>query len=73
MGWDEEYVGKRVMGTDVERRREGRQKLRWKDSMNVDLRAKGLSGEQTHNRAVWSQLVTYIDSALKRCGGRRRI
>ena len=71
---NEEYVGKRVMRMDVEgRRRKGRPKRRWKDSVNVDLREKGLSGEQKHNRAVWRQLVTYIDPALKRCGGRRRM
>ena len=31
------------------------------ESVNVDLREKGLSGEETHNPAVGRQLVTYID------------
>ena len=36
---DEEYVGKRVARMDVEgRRRKGRRKRRWMDSVNVDLR-----------------------------------
>ena len=30
-----------------------------------DLREKGLSGEQTHNWAVWRQLVTYIDPHME--------
>ena len=55
---DEDYVRKRVMRIDVEgRRRKGRPKRKWVDSVNVDLREKGLSGEQTQNRTVWRQLV----------------
>ena len=50
---DEEYVGKRVMVMDVEgRRRNGRPKSRWMDRVNVNLREKGLSGEEMLNRAV---------------------
>ena len=43
------------------RRRKGRPKRRWMDSVNVDLREKGLSGEETHNKAMWRQLVRYIE------------
>ena len=43
------------------RRRKGRPKRRWMDDVNVDLRKTGLSCEETHNRAVWRQLVRYID------------
>ena len=32
-------------------RRKGRPKQMWMDSVNVDLREKGLSGEETKNRA----------------------
>ena len=54
--------GKRVMMTGVEGRgRKGRLKQRWMDSVNVDLREKGLSGEETQNYAVWRQLVRYLD------------
>ena len=50
------------MRTDVEgKRRKGRQKRRWMDSVRVDLREKGLSGEETHNRAEWRELVRNID------------
>ena len=36
---DEEYVAKRLMRMDMEgRRRKGRLKRRWMDSVNVDLR-----------------------------------
>ena len=63
---DEEYMGETVMRMDVEeRRRKGRPKQRWMDSVNVDSRENGLSGEETHNRAVWRQLVTHIDPTKK--------
>ena len=43
---------------DVEdRRRKETLKRRWMDSVNVDLREKGLPGEDTQNCAVWRQLV----------------
>ena len=63
---DEEYGGNIVIRMDdVERRTETKM-----DSVNVDLRKKGLSGE-THNRVVWRrQLVRYIDPPRrsgKRC------
>ena len=35
--------------------REGRPKRRWMDSVNMNWREKGLSGEETHNRAVWGR------------------
>ena len=42
---------KRMRRMDVEgRRRKGRPKWRWMDNINVDLREKGLSGEETQNR-----------------------
>ena len=37
------------------------QKRRWMDSVNVDLREKGLSGEDTKNSTVCRQLVRNID------------
>ena len=53
--------GERVTRMDVEgRRRKGRLKWRWKDSVNVDLREKGLSEEETHNWAMCRQLVRNI-------------
>ena len=43
----EEYVGKRLVRMDVEgKRRKGRPKQKWVDSVNVNLRVKGLSGRR---------------------------
>ncbi len=50
------------MRKDVEGRRiKGRPNQRWMESVNVDLREKGLSDEGTQNLAEWRQLVRYID------------
>ena len=62
---DEEYVRKKVMRMDLEgRRRKGRPKQRWMDSVNVHLRDKGLSGEVMQNRFwyihIWSETLTHI-------------
>ena len=40
---DEEYLGKRVMGTEVQGSRRGRPKKRWADCVKNDLREKGPS------------------------------
>ena len=49
-GEGKEYVGNRGMRMYVDgRRRKGRLKRRWTDSVNVNLREKGLSGEETQN------------------------
>ena len=46
---NEEYIGTGVMRTDVEgRRRKGIPRRRWMDSVNVDLREKGLSEGERH-------------------------
>ena len=43
------------MRMDVERRRKGRPKQRWIDSVNVQLRKKGLLWEESQKQAVWRQ------------------
>ena len=68
---DENRVEKRVMMVmmmmmDVYgRRTKGRPERRLMDSVSVDSREKGLSGEEKENRNVWRQLVTYIDPIQK--------
>ena len=60
---DEEYVGKRMMGTEVqESRRRGRPKKRWADRVKDDLREKGLSvSGEVYDRAAWRRLSSHID------------
>ena len=59
---DVEYVGKRVMGIEVQgSRRRGRPKKRWADCVKDDLREKGLSGEEVYDRAAWRRLSSHID------------
>ena len=59
---DEEYVGKRVMGIEVQgSRRRGRPKKRWVDYVKGDLRENGLSGEVVYDRAAWRRLSSNID------------
>ena len=50
---DEECVGKRVMGIEVQgSRRRGRPKKRWADCVKDDLREKELSGEKVEATIV---------------------
>ena len=58
---DEEYVGKRVMGIEVQGSRRGRPKKRWADCVKDDLREKGLSGEVVYDRAAWRRLSSHTD------------
>ena len=59
---DEEYVGKRVMGIEVQgSRRRGRPKKRCADCVKDDLRDKGRSGKKVYDRAAWRRLSSHID------------
>ena len=59
---DEEYVGKRAMGIEVQGSgRRGRPKKRWADCVKDDLGEKGLSGEEVYDRAAWRRLSSHID------------
>ena len=59
---DEQYVGRRIMEMDVQgRRKRGRPKQRWKDCIEVDLRSKGLTGDEIWDRNRWRKLVRSID------------
>ena len=49
--FDEDLVERRVMGIEVEgRRRRGKTKRRWVDSVKADLGEKGLLVEDVHDR-----------------------
>ena len=60
---EDEYVGKRVMAMEVPgKRRRGRPKRRWLDSIRNDLSERELSMEDTQDRAKWRRLIRHIDT-----------
>ncbi len=72
---EEEYVGKRVMGMEVSgKRRRGRPKRRWLDSIRNDLSERELSGEEAR-KTKFNEGISLETSAPhksgKRCGRRR--
>ena len=59
---EDEYVGKRVMAMEVPgKRRIGRPKRRWMDSIRNDLSDRELSREDTQDRAKGRRLIRHID------------
>ena len=44
------------------KRRGGRPKRRWLDTIKNDLSERELSGEDAHDRAKWRRLIRHIDS-----------
>ncbi len=59
---EDEYVGKRVMRMEVPgKRRRGRPKRRWLDSIRNDLSERGLSEEDAPDRPRWRRLIRHID------------
>ena len=59
---EDEYVGKRVMAMEVPgKRRRGRPKLRWLDSIGNNLSERELSREDAQDRARWRRLIRHID------------
>ena len=61
---DEDYVGKRVMRMEVQGTRgRGRPRRRWQDCINDDLRERGLTGDEVHERSRWKGLTRSVDPA----------
>ena len=59
---EEEYVGMRLMVMEVPgKRRRGRPKRRWLDSIRSDLSERELSGEEAQDRDQWRRLIRNID------------
>ena len=55
---EDEYIGKRVMAMEVpEKRRRGRSKRRWLDSIRNDLSERELSTEDTQDRTKWRRVL----------------
>ena len=59
---EEHNVGRRAMVMKVQgRRRRGIPKRRWLDKVKDDIKEKGLSADDVHDRATWRRMSSYID------------
>ena len=59
---EDEYVGKILMAMEVPgKRRRGRPKRMWLDSIGNDLSERELSREDAQCRARWRHLIRHID------------
>ena len=59
---EEDYVGRRVMGIEVQGKRKGRPKRRWLDSARADRTDKGCGQGGTERPNCWRR--TYIDPQI---------
>ena len=60
---EEENVGKRVMAMEVPgKRRRGRPKRRWLDSIRNNLSERELSGLEAQGRVKWRRLIRHIEN-----------
>ena len=59
---EEQCWGRRAMEMKVQwRRKKGRPKRRRLDRVKDDIEEKGLSADETHDRATWRRMSSYID------------
>ena len=59
---EERYVGSRAMEMKVQRRRRrGSPKRRWLDTVNDDIKEKGVSADEVYDRTTWRRMSSYID------------
>ena len=59
---EDHYVRERAMVMKVQgRRKRGRPKRRWLDKVKDDIKEKGLSADDVHDRATWRRMSSYID------------
>ena len=55
-------MGRRAMEMKVQgRRKRGRSKRRWLDTVTDDIKDKGLSADDVYDRATWWRMSSYID------------
>ena len=60
-------MGKRVMGIEVQgRRKRGRPKRKWLDSVNGDPREKGLLGEAVKDQVIWRRFTSHLEMKEKK-------
>ena len=63
---EEYYVGRRAIEMKVHgRRKRGRLKRRWLYKVDDDIKEKGLSADQVHNRATWRHMSSNIDPTYR--------
>ena len=58
---EEDCVVRRVMDMEVEGRRRGRPKRRWRDCLEGDFREKAISGDEYAERGEWRRPVKNSD------------
>jgi hypothetical protein len=60
---DDEYIGKRVMGMEIGKRKRGRPKRRWFDCIREDLIALGAHTDDALDRRKWKTMIRTGDPA----------